>query len=82
MHFIWSIILGAIAGTIAERILNFNFGWILTIILGIVGAVVGDWLLISLLHLPLPDGTIGSLIAAVVGAVVVLFAYKAIAGRS
>ena len=81
MHFIWSIILGAIAGTIAEKILNFNFGWILTIVLGIVGAVVGDWLL-GVVGIHLGGGYIDNIIGAVIGSIVVLFAYKAIAGRS
>jgi uncharacterized membrane protein YeaQ/YmgE (transglycosylase-associated protein family) len=81
MHFIWSLILGAIAGTIAEKVMGFNMGWIMTIILGIVGGLVGTYLLIDLLHLPLPAGVIGDLIAAAIGSIVLLFGYKAIAGR-
>jgi len=81
MHFIWSIILGAIAGTIAEKVLNFNFGWILTIILGIVGAVVGDWLL-GLIGINLGGGMITSLVSAAIGSIIVLFGYKMISGNS
>ena len=82
MHFLWAIIIGAIAGAIAEQVLGFGFGWILTIILGIVGGEVGTYLLIDLLHLPLPVGTIGELIASIVGAVILLFGYKMIANRN
>jgi uncharacterized membrane protein YeaQ/YmgE (transglycosylase-associated protein family) len=82
MHFIWAIIIGAIAGVIAENVLKFSMGWIMTIILGIVGGLVGTYLLIDILHLPLPEGTIGELISSAIGAIILLFGYKRIAGRS
>ena len=42
---IMQIILGGVAGWIAEKVMGFNTGLIMNIILGIVGAVVGNWLL-------------------------------------
>ena len=75
------IILGGIAGVIAEKLMNFNTGLILSIVLGIVGAVVGNYLLINLLHLPIGGGIIGTIIIAVVGACVIIWLYRLIASR-
>lgn len=75
---IW-ILLGLVAGFIAAKIVNKRGeGWVGDIVLGIVGAVVGGWLF-GLLGVGGVTGfNLYSLIVAVVGAVVVLFAYHAI----
>ncbi len=59
--------------------MGFNTGLIMNIILGIVGAIVGNWLL-GLLGIGL-GGLIGQLIVAVLGACVLIFVYRAIRGR-
>ena len=76
------IILGLIAGFIGSKIVNKSGqGMLLDIVLGIVGAVAGGYLFNMLGMGGVTGLNIGSLIVAVVGAVVVLFVYRAVAGR-
>jgi uncharacterized membrane protein YeaQ/YmgE (transglycosylase-associated protein family) len=67
--------IGLIAGIIAKVVMGDRFGWIITILLGIVGAFVGGWLS-GLLGGPAVTGfNLISILVAVGGAVVVLFVY-------
>lgn len=71
------IIFGLIAGALAKLIMpgNQNMGWLMTIILGIVGAFVGGFVG-SLIGLGDVDSfTFGSMALAVVGALIVLWIY-------
>ena len=73
MHLIWTIIIGFIAGLIAKFIMggpNNPGGFILTTVLGIIGAVVATYLgqAIGWYHADEGAGFIG----AIVGAVIVL----------
>jgi uncharacterized membrane protein YeaQ/YmgE (transglycosylase-associated protein family) len=77
---IMSIIIGGLAGWIAEKVMKFDTGLIMNIVLGIVGAVVGNFLL-GLLGIGL-GGFIGQLIVAVVGACILIFGYRTIKGRA
>lgn len=82
MGIIWTIIIGFVAGVIAKFIMpgdNEPSGFILTTILGIVGAFVATFLGQALGWYQPGEGA--GLIGAVVGAIVILFAYSAIAGR-
>jgi uncharacterized membrane protein YeaQ/YmgE (transglycosylase-associated protein family) len=66
------LIVGAIAGWLAGQIVRgFGFGLLWNIILGIVGAFIGVWLLRQLGFLPF-SGFIGSIVNAVIGAVILL----------
>jgi len=78
---LWSIIIGGVAGVIAERLMNFNTGLILSIILGIVGAVVGNELF-GLMHISLGGGIIGTIIVAIVGACIIIYLYRLISRRA
>lgn len=70
--FLYSIIIGAIAGWLAGEIKRgFGFGLIGNIILGIVGAFVGSWLFTTL-GISLGAGVIAHIIKAVIGALVIL----------
>lgn len=77
---IMQIILGGLAGWIAEKVMKFDTGLIMNILLGIVGAVVGNWLL-GLVGIGL-GGLVGQLVVAVLGACVLIFIYRAIRGRA
>jgi len=73
---IMTIILGAIAGWIAEKVMRFNTGLVMNIVLGVAGALLGNFIL-SLLNVSL-GGVIGQLIVAIAGACVLIFAYRAL----
>jgi uncharacterized membrane protein YeaQ/YmgE (transglycosylase-associated protein family) len=80
---IWTIIIGFIAGVIAKFIMpgdNEPTGFILTTILGIVGAFVATYLGQALGWYRPGEGA--GLVGAVVGAIIVLFVYGLVAGRS
>ena len=82
MSILWTIIIGFIAGVIAKFIMpgdNEPSGFILTTVLGIVGAFVATYLGKSLGWYRADQGA--GLIGAVVGAIIVLFVYGLIAGR-
>jgi uncharacterized membrane protein YeaQ/YmgE (transglycosylase-associated protein family) len=74
--------LGAIAGFITNLIMGGGEGVIATIILGIVGAVVGGFIAGTLLNVADVTGiNVSSIIVAVIGGVVVVAVYRAVAGR-
>ena len=80
MGFLWTIIIGFVAGVIAKFVMpgdNEPQGFILTTLLGIVGAFVATWLGQALGWDAAGQGA--GLIGAVVGAVIVLFIYGMIA---
>ncbi|MET4156384.1 putative membrane protein YeaQ/YmgE (transglycosylase-associated protein family) [Bradyrhizobium sp. RT9b] len=82
MSILWAIAIGFIAGVIAKFIMpgdNEPAGFILTTILGIVGAFVATYLGQALGWYRPGEGA--GLIGAVVGAVIVLFVYGFVVGR-
>lgn len=82
MSILWTIIIGFIAGVIAKFIMpgdNEPAGFILTAILGIVGAFVATFLGQALGWYRPGEGA--GLVGAVVGAVIVLVVYGMVAGR-
>jgi uncharacterized membrane protein YeaQ/YmgE (transglycosylase-associated protein family) len=82
MGILWTLIIGFVAGVIAKFIMpgdNEPTGFILTAILGIVGAFVATFLGQALGWYRPGEGA--GLIGAVVGAVVVLVVYGMVAGR-
>ena len=73
------IVLGLVAGFIGSKIVNKSGeGFILDIVLGIVGAVVGGWLFSFFGAGGATGLNLYSLLVAVVGSIVVLVAYHAI----
>jgi len=76
------IILGLIAGFIGSKIVNKSGqGFLMDIVLGIVGAVVGGYLFTFFGATGVTGLNIYSIIVAVVGAVVVLWIYHQVVGR-
>jgi uncharacterized membrane protein YeaQ/YmgE (transglycosylase-associated protein family) len=76
------IVLGLIAGFIASQVVNRHGGnLLLDIILGVVGAVVGGFLFNQFGAGGVSGLNLYSMLVAVIGAVVVLVVYHAIAGR-
>ena len=76
------IVLGAIAGFIANLIAGGNEGILGTILLGIVGAVVGGFIAGSVLGIADITGfNMSSVLVAIFGAVIVLVVWHALSGR-
>ncbi|MGB3546485.1 MAG: GlsB/YeaQ/YmgE family stress response membrane protein [Saprospiraceae bacterium] len=85
MNWLVWIIFGLIAGAIAKWIMPGNDpgGWIVTIIIGIVGAMLGGWIGVNVLNIGAVDGfNLPSLLIAIGGAVLLLFIYRLVTGRS
>ena len=82
MSILWTIIIGFIAGVIAKFIMpgsNEPSGFILTTILGIVGAFVATYLGQAVGWYK--AGESAGFLGAIVGAVILLFVYGLFAGR-
>ena len=83
MSIIWTILIGFIAGVIAKLVTpgrNEPSGFILTTVLGIVGAFLATWLGQALGWYGPEEGA--GLIGAVVGAIIVLVIWGAFQSRS
>jgi uncharacterized membrane protein YeaQ/YmgE (transglycosylase-associated protein family) len=77
------IVLGLIAGFIASKIyVGSGQGILMDIVLGIVGAVVGGYIFDALGSTGVTGFNLWSMFVAVIGAVVVLWLYHAISGRT
>lgn len=87
MGIIWMIIIGLIAGAIARLLVpgKESFGWIGTIVLGIIGGFVGGTLgslVFAPHHLSFRQPVDHTFIGAIIGAVIVLVIYRAIRSRT
>lgn len=81
MSFIWMIIVGLVAGLLARAIKPGSdpMGWIMTIVLGIVGALLGGFIA-SLIGID-ADGGFTGLVFSVIGAIILLFLYEFIMNK-
>ena len=80
MSFIGAIIIGGIAGWIAEHVMQSRMGLLGNILLGIVGGMVGAWLagLGGIVATALP----GRLLIATGGACVLIFVGRVVRGKA
>jgi uncharacterized membrane protein YeaQ/YmgE (transglycosylase-associated protein family) len=81
MSIIWAIVIGFIVGLIAKALMPGRDpgGFIVTVLLGIVGAVVATFLGQAMgLY---SEGQSAGWIASVIGAIVVLAIYRMVVGR-
>lgn len=84
MGFFAFLILGLIAGAIAKLILpgKQRGGWFVTLLLGVVGAMLGGWLGGLLFNASLDSFfSLSTWVLAVGGSLIVLLIYGLIAGR-
>ncbi|MGO4230907.1 GlsB/YeaQ/YmgE family stress response membrane protein [Arthrobacter sp. YAF34] len=78
------LILGLIAGAIAKAILpgRQGGGWVITLVLGVVGAILGGWIGSLIFGGGLGDFfDLRTWLLSILGAVIVLLVYGAVAGR-
>jgi uncharacterized membrane protein YeaQ/YmgE (transglycosylase-associated protein family) len=78
---IGAIIIGGLAGWIAEKVMRSDMGLIMNIVLGIVGALVANAILVAVLGDTL-EGWIGQLVVAVIGACVLIGIFRMFRGRT
>lgn len=72
MYFLWYLLIGLVAGYIANLIIKGSgSGLIINLLVGILGGLLGGWLF-SLFGL-IPVGTFSSLITSIIGAIVLLW---------
>jgi len=75
-----AIIIGGIAGWLAEQFMKSNMGLIMNIVLGIVGAAIASAIL-SLFGISV-GGWIGYLIAGFIGACLLIWIVRAVRGAA
>jgi uncharacterized membrane protein YeaQ/YmgE (transglycosylase-associated protein family) len=74
LHIIWYIIIGFIAGTIAKWIMHVHAGFLMTVLLGIVGSIVGG-LIAQIFSKPAEGSRFhpAGVILSIIGAIIILF---------
>ena len=75
-----AIIIGGLAGWIASNFMKSDTGLLMNIVMGIVGAIVGNFLLLFIFGATM-GGIIGQLIVAVIGACLLIWIWRLISGR-
>lgn len=82
MSIIYWIVVGALAGWLASMVMKTDaqMGALANIVVGIVGAVIGGWLLGALFGVT-TDSFLGNVLTAIVGAVVVIWVWGMVGGR-
>ncbi len=77
------IVLGLIAGLVAERVTGERTGWVLAGVVGVVGALLGGWLAKVIFHVHSLNTffNISTWVTAIVGAVILLLIVREVTGR-
>jgi uncharacterized membrane protein YeaQ/YmgE (transglycosylase-associated protein family) len=78
---IGTIIIGGLAGWVAEKVMRSDMGLLMNIILGIVGALVLNAILYAVDVIP-PGGWLWQFIIAVIGASILIAIFRMFRGRS
>ncbi len=79
MGLFMAVLIGALAGWLAEQFTASNMGLIANIVMGILGGLLGNYLAAKL-HIPV-YGFWRNLLSATVGAVIIITVFRAIRGR-
>ena len=75
MNIITLLIVGLVAGFLAFKVVKNSFGLLGDLIIGILGAFLGPWIF-GQLGIVVVSGLVGTIIAAFVGAVVLLLVIR------
>ena len=76
-----AIIIGGIAGWLAEQFMKSQMGMLMNIILGIVGAAIASWLF-GMVGISFGPGWLGYLIAGFIGACVLIWVVRLVRGQA
>ena len=83
MGFVSWIVVGAIAGFLANQVMGSREGLVMMVVLGIVGGLVGGFVATSLLKIGTVDGiNVESIIIATLGAIGVIWVARFAKGSS
>ena len=78
---VW-IVVGLAAGWLAGQLMKGSgYGILGDLVLGVVGAFIGGWLFGAIAPGSQPNGLLGSILVATIGAVVVIVIARALGGR-
>ena len=72
-----AIVVGGIAGWLAEQFMKSDMGLLMNIVLGIVGAAVASWLF-GMIGFSFGPGWVNYLVAGFIGAVILIFVARLI----
>ena len=76
------IVVGLIAGLLARWIVkDSRTGCIYTVVIGVLGAIIGGWLMALIDERGVNEFSLRSIVVAAIGAVLLLLILQAIAGR-
>jgi uncharacterized membrane protein YeaQ/YmgE (transglycosylase-associated protein family) len=76
------IIVGLIAGAIAGALVpgRQRYGCLGTMLVGIVGGLIGGWLWVNVLGMDAASGILGAILVATLGSVLVIFLLSSLGG--
>ena len=75
MGLLYFVVVGAIAGFLASKMMKMDIGLVMTLVLGVIGGLVGGWGF-GKLGLSLGGGMVGEIVVAAIGAVVLIWVYR------
>lgn len=75
------IVVGLIAGLLADMVVPGKQNWLIDMLVGMAGAVVGGWLFSAFGGAPATGFNLWSILVAFIGAVVLLYIVKAVQTR-
>jgi uncharacterized membrane protein YeaQ/YmgE (transglycosylase-associated protein family) len=79
MGFVAWIVVGAIAGFLANQVMGSRDGLVMMVVLGIVGGLIGGFVATSILKMGSVDGiNLESIVIATLGAIGVIFVARAL----
>ena len=80
MYFLWSLLIGLVAGWLANLIMKGSgSGLIINLIVGLIGGLLGGWVVSWFGWIPM--GTIGTLFTSILGAIILLWIVALITNR-
>lgn len=86
MDLIWILLVGAVAGLLAKMVMPGDkmepAGCILTMLLGMAGAVLMGHVIVPLLRITPNETLVSKIIGATIGAIILIALFRLIQGRS
>jgi uncharacterized membrane protein YeaQ/YmgE (transglycosylase-associated protein family) len=80
VNWLLAILIGGLAGWIAERVTAAKMGLIANIVVGIIGALIGGWIA-RRMQIDYA-GFVGNLVVATIGAIVLIWLFRLVRGRA